>query len=617
MLDIKESLFMKSKESRFNMKYILTSIIVSCICTSALPQSSYNEIDAEVQSWYAHFVESTSAISSKAPKTIDYTAQHYSVTGLFSKGILCEGTIAKFYDTSSSIPKLLLEGVVLYYANRLVVKGVKYGNIAAETNNTYGSFYVYNMNDFSMNYKAKKAGSLRIKCSDASYLKGFYLQCPVIVKLNDNISMVYVDGETGGRKFSFLSAQIPDITLNNDDSFDMTQILLRAKENVTISGKDGDVFKGCVKTELHEDKSILFHLLDGQFTDSISGSIKTSVSHTNGDIIYTKEDDDNDPLLSKVILYVKDNGTISEEDLWIWNKFCENCYLAKYFFRNGNYFEGTIKSIKANDSITTTTLGHGIFKYPNGDRFEGNSTKTAGSFYIDGTTFFADGSKSVGNWMDGFKLTNEQWEKVNSCQNPTEARELAKKLQRSNYYQDYHYSLSIGYFDPEFENLFLYNASYYESLNSLSYDKVKNSYTYPNFQNPKLTFAIDDNNRRKWEITYSNSNEPQYLNEYTWYENGIVESIKSYDYNTKELILACYFFSDGKIRSAYKYEKGNSGKKILRKSKESHPTFGGYTCKLYDLNGQYERSIDWGIYGILSYQYDTLVLKTHELKPIE
>ena len=608
---------MKSKESRFNLKHIITSIIVSCICTSALPQSSFNKISAEVRSWYTQIEGAASTISSKAPKTIDFPAQHYSVTGVISKGVLCEGTIAKFYDTSSLIPKLLLEGRVSYDADRLVVKGIKYGNATAESNKTYGSFYVYNMDDFSMNYKAKKAGDLRIKCSKASYLEGFYLQCPVIVRLNNKKSMVYVDGEKGGMGFSFLSAQIPDITLNTDDSFDMTSILLRAKENVTKSWKDGEVYKGYVKTELRKDKSIIFYPLDGQHSGSTSGPRRTSVSHANGDIIYTQEDNDNNPLLFKEILYVKDNGTISEKDLWNMEKFYENCYLAKWFFRNGNYFEGTIKSTKENDSIITSTPVYGIFKYPNGDRFEGDLTRSAGSFYIDGTTFFADSSISKGNWMEKYRLTNEEWEKVNCCSNPSEARALAEKLQRKKYFQDYYYPLTIGYFDPKEEHLQYYIIKDYINECTISYDKIKKSYTFSIDHNPKLIFAIDNNNRRKWEITYSKSNEPQYLYEYTWYENGIVESIKSSDYNTKELILACHFFSDGKIRSAYKYEKGNSGKKILRKSKESHPTFGGYTCKLYDLNGQYERSIDWGIYGILSYQYDTLVLKTHELKPIE
>ena len=109
-----------------------------------------------------------------------------------------------------------------------------------------------------------------------------------------------------------------------------------------------------------------------------------------------------------------------------------------------------------------------------------------------------------------------------------------------------------------------------------------------------MEFAVDDKGYRKWEKVFEKGT-PTYINEFTWYSNGVVKSIKSYTYDTKQIYLACNFFSDGKLRSAYQYSIGNNGKNILRKSKESHPTLGGYTCKLYDLDGNYERSIDWDI----------------------
>lgn len=55
------------------------------------------------------------------------------------------------------------------------------------------------------------------------------------------------------------------------------------------------------------------------------------------------------------------------------------------------------------------------------------------------------------------------------------------------------------------------------------------------------------------------------------------------------------FYSDGSFKNAYMYGRGNSGKTILRRSKESHPTFGGFSTKLYDLDGNYEKTIDWNI----------------------
>jgi len=195
---------------------------------------------------------------------------------------LCEGTIAKFYDTSSLIPNLLLEGRVSYQNNRLVIEGIKYDKIPTGTNKVYGSFYIYNMDDYSMNYKPKKAGSLRIKCSKASYLEGFYLKCPVIVRLQGK-NTVFVDGKTGTRGYSFLSAVIPSFTLNDDDSFDIYQILLQAKNDVIMCWDDGAAFKGRVKPTIGEDSAILFQTLDGQITGRISGP-KMSISKAMANI---------------------------------------------------------------------------------------------------------------------------------------------------------------------------------------------------------------------------------------------------------------------------------------------------------------------------------------------
>ena len=187
-------------------KFNLLSLLLS-VCVSVHSQNEFTDIKDEVNRWYAE-IASVSTINSKVPKNIDFAVQHYLIEGIVSKGILCEGTIAKFYDTSSLIPNLLLEGRVSYQNNRLVIEGIKYDKIPTGTNKVYGSFYIYNMDDYSMNYKPKKAGSLRIKCSKASYLEGFYLKCPVIVRLQGK-NTVFVDGKTGARGYSFFVSSNP------------------------------------------------------------------------------------------------------------------------------------------------------------------------------------------------------------------------------------------------------------------------------------------------------------------------------------------------------------------------------------------------------------------------
>lgn len=605
-------------------KYNLLSLLL-CACLSVYSQSEFADVKDEVNSWYAK-ITSTSTLSSKTPKSILYTAQHYLISGVVSKGILCEGTIAKFYDISSLNPNLLLEGRVSYQTNRLVVEGIKYFKTPAGVNKIYGTFYVYNMDDFSLNYKPKKAGQLRIKCSKASYLEGFYSRSPVLVRLNDKNSSIYIDGQTGGKQYSFLSAEIPNYILNDDDTFDVDKIILLIGDHATLCDEKGMVFKGRIRIIQQGGDTILFRLMEGEKTGMTSGPKKITVNLENGNIIYTQEDNDDNQVLSKERVYVRDDGSLSEADYWNMKKIYENCYLAKWTYRNGNYFEGSIKSVITADTISTTAT-KGIFKYSNGDRFEGDiSTKTVGHFFIDGTTFFADGTKHKGNWLENYKLSKSQLAEVCKCPNPSSARELAQKLMRSNRFQEYEYSGKIDWFDPKRESrytLISNNGAIWNiplATSYITYDKTKKQYSCRwKRKQIELEFAVDDKGLRKWEIVYGDNDKPEFINEFTWYSNGEIESIKSYNFNTKKIYLSCNFFSDGTIRSAYQYGPGNSGENILRKSKESHPTYGGFTCKLYDLNGQYERSIRWeigeSIYG--GRELVPSIFDFKKLKPIE
>lgn len=597
------------------MRKFLPALLIF-VCVSAYSQNKFTDIQEEVNRWDSS-IESASTLTNKTPKSIDFSVQHYSISGIIAKGILCEGTIVKFYETASLIPNLLLEGRVSYQTGRLVVYGIKYIKTLTGTNKIHGTFYVYNMDDFTMNYKPKKAGALRIKSSEASYLEGFYLECPVIVRMNEKNS-VYVDGKTGGRSYSFLSAVIPSITLNDDDSFNIYQILLQAKDNVVMCWEHEAMFEGRVKPTINEDSTISFIPLDGQTTGKALDRKRITVSHENGNIVYTQEFNDDNQLLSKEVLYVRDDGTISERDYWNTEKIYENCYLAKWTYRNGNYFEGTIKTVitsneNTNSSNISSTATKGVFKYSNGDRFEGDlSTKAVGSFFFDGITILADGTKLEGNWLEQFQLSDSQWTKVYECQNPSDALAHAKKFMHSNYFQKFDYSGELTYFNPESDDNISYLFSNFHVI-YLIYDKTKKSYSCKKGGETVFEFAVDSKGCHKWEVVYDN-NQPMYINEFSWYSNGEIESLKSYNYSTKKLYLSCNFFSDGKLRSAFQYGQGNSGENIIRKSKESHPTSGRYTSNLYDLNGNYERSIEWNVgKGILAPHR----LEFNKLKPLE
>ena len=472
-----------------NMKKLITFITISWICLSVSSQNNFADIEKEVDSWLQS-VNPSYAINTKGYRSIDFTNHNYSIYGNVVKGILCEGTTAKFYDTHSFEPKLLLEGRVSYNAGRLVIEGIRYLTTSKGTNAIYGTFYVCNMDDFTMNLKPKKAAELRIKNSGVEYLKGLYRDRNFIVRMkNDNT--VFLDRKKEGKSFSFLSADVPNVIINDDGSFDIYQILLQVKDGVTMHWDNGVIFKGKVKTIPIEDDIIAFLSLEGQKT---LGQYMASVILKDGDIVFSQNyDSDHNKLLSNETWYVKDNGLISEEDYWNLEKILGHCYHAKWRYRNENYFEGTIKyNIVLNgDSVVTsvsTTATKGVFKYPNGDRFEGDvSSTTVGPFFVDGTTFFSDGTKENGNWLGKFKLTNPQWQKVYKCASPSEARRLAHELMYRNNYPEYD-SRGITYFDPVLEGRKMLYMGF------MIYDKANNRYSCKNNDRNEtiLEFAVDN-----------------------------------------------------------------------------------------------------------------------------
>ena len=257
----------------------------------------------------------------KAPISIDFATQKYSIDGIMTKGRLCEGTIAKFYDTSSLIPNLLLEGKVTYQAGRLIVKGIRYVKTETAEYKSYGTFYVFNIDDFTMNYKPKKAGRLRIERGELTYLEGLYEERPVIIKMK-GVNSVYVGPTPGGKGYSFLSAVVPDITLNEDSSFDIYQILLSIENDVIMRWENGIVFKGKVKPTSIGNGLLGFYRLDGQHTRMNNSKI-TTVSHENGNIIYTDYCGEDDQLISMESYLVKDDGNVSEADYWNLEKILE------------------------------------------------------------------------------------------------------------------------------------------------------------------------------------------------------------------------------------------------------------------------------------------------------
>lgn len=151
----------------------------------------------------------------------------------------------------------------------------------------------------------------------------------------------------------------------------------------------------------------------------------------------------------------------------------------------------------------------------------------------------------------------------------------------------------VGYMNPKAEGISTVICKY------IVYDKDEHAYyCYDNIESKtlKLMISVDENGNRLQDIVYNSSpSQPFIKNVFELYPDGNVKKLQSFLLPNTKPSLVLNYYSDGALRSAYLYGKGYSNSFVLRKSKESHPTIGGYTSKQYDFNGNYERNINWDI----------------------
>ena len=614
----------------------LLSIAVALILGLELnaQYTSFEEVEGTISKWLENYTTIPQQKIKAKKNSITFNLHGYNIEGYFTKGILTTGQTVVIYNTENT-PCEILKGQVSYIANRLVVTGVWHKNTTPDSPLLYGSFYVSNTPTNEMVYKDKKASQINIQPKDVLYYRSSINDRPAILETGA-FSYIYLGGEDG-----YLRGKLKNYVEQDKDTYDLAEYMMSLKDNVYIIDKHGETYTGSVLPEKNEKGEVILQKRSGLLKTIGDNAGSKEVSTYYPYVIFEATGAFAGTSADRIVYYVKDTPLFQWDSCWIPQYYFDHCDKILIEFDNGDKYEGTTK-ILSTESIdgkqTTFTYLYldgtytdhngnsftgkfdnglqfqGIEKYSNGDRFEGSFAKglrskgtyyykngdkfegkfekgTYGTLYTDGTTFFIDGTKSKGVWFSHYNLTEQQFKKIFTASNPTEAKKLAEKYEYNNEHITYTVDGPINHltymFDPK------RGVTELIGIRTIYYDKTKGLYQCVNHDGAKIVDLVIDNKGRHIRETIYRNDKPQYINVITYYSNGYVESVKSYHYDTSILYTSCNFFSDGIVRSAYEYGIGNNGKVIAIKSKEAHPTIGGYTCKLYDLNGNYERSIEW------------------------
>jgi hypothetical protein len=592
---------------------VLFAVVFLGLAVAASAQVSFPNEDKILQ---VYDLSSSPETLPKGAKlnTIDFGTAQYAVEGYFTKGVLTEGLVATFYDTQS-VPKVILKGVVSYQAGRLFIRGVREEDAQGDSGRTYGEFMVSNTPDKLMVYKAKKAGPLEVEDVKIEYYCGYYDSCPTTVSLVSDPN-VTVDGPAVDIEKPYIRVPLQTNELSGGSYTDIPQLLMKAGKDALIEDKDQakfgkrvvlieykDLYKfeGHVIPSMNQAGIVFFTLLDGEMTfqSGVHKSIKVTETADGLQATFKRNpsSQENNPIVEEIYI-VNDKTAIPVGSYWKPLLYYENASKVILEYQNKSKFEGVVEYNKEDGKLTRM---EGTVSYPNGDKFVGDILHDAvGAFCTRGTTYFNDGTKWVGNWLAQYKLTSDEMAEVQKKSNPSDAKKLAEKFAYRHSHEQYDLKENangwIPYFRVTGELAFL-TKNYCKYL---VYEKETGKY-YGYYDREHLDWIecaiiVDKEGKHITDIEYDPGiRVPRTLTKYEWYPNGSIKKLMAYVLPDNRLQVVCNFFSDGTLRSAYWYEKGNNGNLIIRKSKEAHPTLGGYTCKLYDLDGNYERAIEWNI----------------------
>ena len=594
-------------------KILFFTLMLLC-ATSKAAIKSYSKVEQELSQWMSNVKKDSQSSKNDKYKELDFSKCDYVVKCNFCGRFPSPKTWMSICNANG---QEIVCGLTQYdeEKRRLSLTGVWNKHANDSVVHLYGSFAISNYDNDEIIFKTKKGRDLQITPISVNYYEGFYVtrDARAIVKVQQPsfIAIERIAEVIPNHIIRYLYATITDDIFKTIQYDDIPSLLLHADQDVYLTRNDLTFEGKIVDRKRDDDGRISFNFGEGKVFHNSSQYEYNEIRISNDFIRYTYGNCSTSNLKKQDLFIPKEEGkSIAEywDEIYCWEHYDH----IHFEYKDGATFSGSAKSVVTeteNGKSITTNLKTGKYIYPNGDSFEGNlQGKHLGNIFLDGTTMLAENAESLlGNYLEIYKLTNDQELKIASeATNPTAALKMAINFRKQNQkeefrqtYIDYHCKAwnKPLCFDSSSEHAVELYGSY------MTYNRKNGTYIWhyaydcdglSDDSNIKCIFAINPNGSRKYDIVYEN-HVPKYINEYTWYSDGSIEKIKSFDYNTQNIILVCNFFTDGTLRSAYRYRIGNNGNIVLSKSKEAHPTWGGYECKQYDLNGNYERSTSWDI----------------------
>ena len=406
------------------------SLFLTMVLFAGYSASAQSYVDLPLQSEVADYEKSILDVGMPPKrsklKVIDFSDKGYVLSAYLEKKEFVNGQILMI-SSPDGLP--ILKGKYGYADGVHVVEGIHYYTLNGKQVEAYGRFMFSNASDKGFELKQRKASDLVIEDVCVKYYKGYYLDCPIIIKNNSSFvssgieCRINADIRSLSEEYSRMEATVSDIKKDGAWYEDIVGLLNGNLVDANILYTDRSRFQGNAIGKINEEGQLCFTLLTGKKT-----GLKNGVVEVTSDYVKIL----NPPYDSVVEVILKMNAKWAEDSLWNPQYCFRNATEADIDYVDGGYFSGTFN---INDG--RLVLKEGIYQFKNGDEFIGDMS--GDRYYgalVSGRTVFNDGKVESGNWLEKYQLKESQLEAIANLSShvPSDIKRVAERYYNENQY---------------------------------------------------------------------------------------------------------------------------------------------------------------------------------------